>query len=199
MYLQSISQLHSLLRPLHSADGADEAGYGPSISSRDSILLLCSHKFGQGGTPRLYYYELRPRSSHLIIIIYHHPTTERKAILIIMRASTSLLVNFNSAACMLLRFLLIVAATSRSATTSSIVVDAAVNGDQTVLVVSVISDIGNSKSAQDISNVIFGSDGNGGGGTNIKSIYSTCSYGKLNLVKAQDRSGKGIAIQNGKK
>ena len=100
---------------------------------------------------------------------------------------------------MLLRFLLIVAATSCTATTSSIVVDAAVNGDQTVLVVSVISDIGNSKSAQDISNVVFGSDGNGGGGTNIKSIYSTCSYGKLNLVKAQDRSGKGIAIQNGRK
>lgn len=144
--------------------------------------------------------------SHSLFHQRSYPTESTRAILVIMRASSSLLVNFNSAACNLLRFLLmIVAATSRtSSTTSSIVVDGAPTiGTQTVLVVGTKSPgeggIGNSKTAEQISEAVFGKDGNGGGGMNVLSFYSTCSHGKLNLVKAQDRQGQNISILNGKK
>ena len=88
-----------------------------------------------------------------------------------------------------------------TATKSIILVDSAVIGNPTVLVVAVLSPGGNSKSAQEISAAVFGKDDNGDGGAinSVKSFYNTCSHGKLNLAKTQDRQGMDISIQNGKK
>ena len=121
-------------------------------------------------------------------------------------SSFSLLAMRNAPVLVLRGFLLLAASILvtpvLTATKSIILVDGAVIGNPTVLVVAMTSPGGNnSKSAQEISATVFGKDGNGDGGAmnSVKSFYNTCSHGKLNLVKTQDRQGLDISIQNGKK
>ena len=75
----------------------------------------------------------------------------------------------------------------------------AVTGTRSVLVVRIVAtDAAPMFSEAHLSNSVFG---NGADGTvdavTMKSHFNTCSYGQLNFVQADDRTGRNISIRNG--
>jgi len=75
---------------------------------------------------------------------------------------------------------------------------AIVTGEKTVLVVRVVSNNGTgpstSSNEESVSNKVFGNDIDP---VNLASQYKACSHGKLNIIKAPDRTGKSTSISNG--
>jgi hypothetical protein len=74
----------------------------------------------------------------------------------------------------------------------------AVEGDVSVLIVRVIASNGStSSSIQDLTNSILGNDPKNPDPVTLKSQYSGCSHGKLNIVEARDRDGETAQIRGG--
>jgi hypothetical protein len=74
----------------------------------------------------------------------------------------------------------------------------AVEGDVSVLIVRVIASNGStSSSIQDLTNSILGNDPKNPDPVTLRSQYSGCSHGKLNIVEARDRDGETAQIRGG--